>query len=98
MPTEGNQDSKKLKSRELLRYFVSDNDSLEVSYSVLADKKVNFTGIEYSFDLLSNPQFSIPNRPDYTMPTPFVVNDAIVIKKTIDINSLQIKIKDTILE
>jgi hypothetical protein len=36
-----------------------------------------------SFDLLENPQFSIPKRPDSFIPMPFVLTDAIIVKKKI---------------
>jgi hypothetical protein len=36
-----------------------------------------------SFDLLENPQFTIPKRPDSYIPMPFVLNDAIVVKQKI---------------
>ena len=82
--------------KKLLRYYVADNDSLEVSYSIEKDIPVSFTVLEYSFDLLENNQFTINKRPKHTMPKPFVVTDAIVIKNTIDINDLIKSKNDTI--
>ena len=84
------------KSNLLLRYYVSHNDSLEVSYSIMKDSKVNFTVMEYSYDLLNNSQFTINKRPKNSMPKPFVVTDAIVVKKTFAIEDLPKKITDTI--
>jgi uncharacterized membrane protein YdcZ (DUF606 family) len=91
-----NSASQKIKSKELVRFYVSDNDSLEVSYSVAMDKKINFTVIEYSYDLLTHPQFSINKRAENMMPKPFVVTDAIAVKKKIDVNSLKFKVSDTL--
>jgi hypothetical protein len=54
--------------------------------------------VESSFDLLSNSQFTINQRPKNTMPKPFIVTDAIAIQKSISINSLQVKKQDTITE
>ena len=71
-----------------MRYYVADNDSLEVSYTIKKEIPVSFTVLEYSFDLLDNNQFTINKRPKHTMPKPFVITDAIVIKNTIDINTL----------
>ncbi len=34
-----------------------------------------------SFDLLENPLFSVPKRPDALIPMPFILNDAVVVKK-----------------
>ena len=84
------------KSNLLLRYYVSHNDSLEVSYSIMKDSKVNFTVMEYSYDLLNNSQFTINKRPKNSMPKPFIVTDAIVVKKTFAIEDLPKKITDTI--
>ncbi|PCI07210.1 MAG: peptidase M28 [Flavobacteriaceae bacterium] len=83
--------SQKIKSNELVRFYVSDRDSLEVTYTVLKDKKINFTVIEYSYDLLSHPQFSINKRAENMMPKPFVVTDAVAVKKTIEMGILREK-------
>jgi len=66
----------------LLRYYVDGNDSLVVNYTLSEEKPITFTVMEYSFDLLENPNFSIKKRPKNTMPKPFVVTDAVVLKKT----------------
>ena len=86
-------------TKSLIRYTVTDNDSLEVSYSIQKDKKVVFTLMEYSFDLLNHPNFSIAKRSAGMMPKPFVVTDAVALKKTIIIDSLKREVvKDTINE
>ena len=90
-------DSKKIGNKELIKYFVSDNDTLEVAYSIPKDNRVNFIVLEYSFDLLNHAQISITPRPKNMMPKPFVVTDAVVVKKTIYIDSLQIKATDSII-
>ncbi len=89
-------DSQRIKSKELVRYFVSDNDSLEVVFSISKNSKINFTVMEYSYDLLDHPQFSINKRSENMMPKPFIITDAIVVKKNINIDSLSIKVKDSI--
>jgi hypothetical protein len=86
------------RSNKLLRFYVAENDSLEVSYSIKKDAEVSFTVVEYSFDLISNSQFNINQRPKNTMPKPFIVTDAIAIEKSISINSLQVKTQDTTIE
>ncbi|MFT4669724.1 MAG: hypothetical protein ACI9HJ_001298, partial [Ulvibacter sp.] len=80
------------------RFYVAENDSLEVSYTIKKDTEVSFTVVEYSFDLLSNSQFTINQRPKNTMPKPFIVTDAIAIQKSISINSLQVQTQNTITE
>lgn len=80
----------------LINYYVSKNDSLKVDFSVEKDAAVSFKVMEYSFDLMTNPQFEIAKRPDYTMPKPFVITDAIMVKRTFSVDSLRIKAADTI--
>jgi len=92
-----NDDSKKIGSKELIKYYVSDNDTLEVAFSIPKDNRVNFIVLEYSFDLLNHAQFSITPRPKNMMPKPFVVTDAVVVKKTIYIDSLQLKATNSII-
>ncbi len=98
LPLNNNENSasQKIKSKELVRYYVSDKDSLEVTYEVLKNQKVSFTVMEYSYDLLDHPQFTINNRAENMMPKPFVVTDAIIVKKKINIDVLPYKMKDTI--
>jgi len=86
----------KRRSNGLLSYYITDNDSLEVSYSIAPDTPVSFTAIEYSFDLFSNPQFTMSKRPNYTMPKPFVITDAIAITKTFAIDELPKPVLDSI--
>ncbi len=88
--------SQNIRSKELIRYYVSDKDSLEVAYAISKDHPVTFTLIEYSFDLLTHSQFTINKRAENMMPKPFVITDAIVVKKTIYIDSLQLKKNDPV--
>ena len=39
--------------------------------------------IESSFDLMTNPLFQIKPRSEWMMPTPFVLNDAVLIQQKI---------------
>ena len=95
LPLNNNENgaSQKIKSKELVRYYVSDKDSLEVSYEISKDQKVSFTVMEYSYDLLDHPQFKINNRAENMMPKPFVVTDAIIVKKKITIDDLPLEDK-----
>ena len=83
-----NSAAQKIKSKELVRYYVSDQDSLVVSYKIAKNQKVSFTVLEYSYDLLNHPEFTMNKRADYMMPKPFVVTDAIIVKKEINIERL----------
>jgi hypothetical protein len=60
-----------------------DNEPLELKFSISAHQPLNMELMEASFDLMSNPLFSMKQRPKNMMPTPFVLNDAIVIIKDI---------------
>ncbi len=80
----------------LINYFVSNNDSLNMSFTVKKDFPISFKVMEYSFDLMSNANFAIEERMDYMMPKPFVITDAIVVKRTFSVDSLKIKHSDTL--
>jgi len=79
------------KNAALVRYSVSNNDSLKVKFTVEKDIPVSFRVMEYSFDLMTNPLFKIEKRPDYMMPKPFVITEAIAVKRTFSIDSLHLK-------
>lgn len=67
----------------LFSFYVSDNDPLILTFSVPKDQNTEFTLYEASFDLLDNPLFTVPERSDNMIPKPFVLNDAVMVKKTI---------------
>lgn len=67
----------------LLNYYVVNNYPLTMEFSIPATQKLDLELKESSFDLLENPQFSIPKRKDWMMPTPFVLNDAIIVEQKI---------------
>lgn len=80
------------KNSALIRYFVSGGDSLQVNFSAENEVPISFKVMEYSFDLMSNPLFTIPNRPDFMMPKPFVITDAIAVKRTFSVDSLRLQV------
>ena len=69
--------------RKILSYYVVSNKPLELQFSILAKQQLDMELLEASFDLLSNPVFNMKQRPRDMMPTPFVLNDAVVIIKDI---------------
>ncbi|WP_046757873.1 M28 family peptidase [Kordia jejudonensis] len=73
----------RLRSRRLVSYYVSDNEPLTLSFTVKPNEKPEFIIYEASFDLMTNSLFSIPERSKNMMPRPFVLNDAVLVKKTI---------------
>ncbi|QHI37821.1 Aminopeptidase S [Kordia antarctica] len=71
------------RSKRLVTYYVSDNEPLVLSFTAKPTERIEFIIYEASFDLLENPLFSVPARAKNMMPRPFVLNDAVLVKKTI---------------
>ncbi len=74
------------KNNRLFGYHVADDEPLDLIISVPKDQETTFTLYEASFDLLQNNQFTVPKRAKNMIPKPFVLNDAIVVKKSITID------------
>ena len=72
-----------LSNRQILSYYVVDKAPLEIEMKVPEGQRVNLTILEASYDLFDNEWFTVPHRPDGMIPKPFVLNDAIVIKKSV---------------
>ncbi|MDI1254605.1 MAG: M28 family peptidase [Flavobacterium sp.] len=82
--TLGEKTSKYIrKDRKILTYYVVDNAPLEMQFSIEKNTNLEMSLMESSFDLLENPEFSIAHRAAWMMPTPFVLNDAVVLKEKI---------------
>ncbi|MEW7289220.1 M28 family peptidase [Aquimarina sp. 2304DJ70-9] len=82
--------------QHLLTYYVSKNEPLELKMQFHKDSLPKFVFYESSYDLLTNEHFSIPSRSAAMMPKPFLVNDAVVIKKSFALQEYQEKKLDTI--
>ncbi len=65
----------------LLTYYPTRNTPLELELHIQKDEMPEIMLYESSFDLLNNKHFTVPKRPEDMMPKPFVLNDAIVLKK-----------------
>ncbi|MEP0131819.1 MAG: M28 family peptidase [Eudoraea sp.] len=74
---------KNRKGGKLITHFISNNDYTELQLSFPKDEHLELTLYESSNDLLDNPSFTIPERPEATIPMPFVLNDAVLLIKTI---------------
>lgn len=74
------------KHNRLFSYYVSDNEPLELFISVPANQKTTIQLHEATFDLLENNLFTVPKREENMIPKPFVLNDAILTKQSININ------------
>jgi hypothetical protein len=71
------------KGKKILSYYVVGNAPLEMQFSINVSTVLDMELLESSFDLLSNPLFEIIKRENWMMPTPFVLNDAVVIRQKI---------------
>lgn len=74
---------KNRKGNKLITHYVSNNDHTHLQITIPRQSKLELTLYEASNDLLDHPQFSVPQRPEDTIPMPFVLNDAILITKKI---------------
>lgn len=84
------------KNPAMINYVVSEGDSLRVKFTANPNLPLAFKVMEYSFDLMENPLFQMEKRPLYTMPKPFIITDAIAVKRTFSIDSLPNKTLDSI--
>ena len=73
----------KRNGKKILSYYVVDNLPLELEFSIPKGQKLDMQLMESSFDLVSNPLFKIEKRKEWMIPTPFVLNDAVVILQAI---------------
>jgi hypothetical protein len=80
-------------SGKLLSYYVVDNQPLELEFSIPDDQKLGLNLLESSFDLMVNPLFNITKRKNWMIPTPFVLNDAVIICKKIKASLKIIEVK-----
>lgn len=71
------------KGKKILSYYVVGNTPLEMQFSVNSSTVFDMELMESSFDLMTNPLFGIAKRENWMMPTPFVLNDVVVIKQKI---------------
>jgi len=66
---------------KIISYFLAEDvDSLHIRMEVPKNMKPNLMLYDISFDLLENPQFHVKPRSKSMMPTPFVINDAVILK------------------
>jgi hypothetical protein len=68
---------------KLITHYISDNDFTEIELSIPKDEALELKFFEASNDLLTNSLFTVPERPKNSIPMPFVLNDAILVTKTL---------------
>jgi hypothetical protein len=73
----------KRRSNRLMTFYMSDQEPVEMKFTIPADEHPVLSFYEASFDLLTHELFDVPKRTNIMMPKPFVLNDAVVVKKEI---------------
>ena len=73
------------KSNRLFSYYVTDDKYIIMEFIIPANQKTEFTMYSSSNDMMDNPLFDVPKRPAAMIPKPFVLNDAVIVKKTISL-------------
>ncbi|WP_281231401.1 M28 family peptidase [Flavobacterium gelatinilyticum] len=68
---------------KILCYYVVSNEPLEMEFIINKSSIFDMDLIESSFDLMTNPLLNVKPRSDWMMPTPFVLNDAVMIRQKI---------------
>ncbi|MEP2937637.1 MAG: M28 family peptidase [Gilvibacter sp.] len=83
------------RSKFLMSYHISDRDSLEVKMTLANDVVPSFSVLEYSYDLMSHPSFSVAERPADMIPKPFVTQNAILTKMDFDLSEIKLEAVDS---
>ena len=68
---------------KLITHYVSNNTYTDLTLVFPKDEVLELAIYEASNDLLTNSRFSIPARPEDNIPMPFILNDAILVTKTV---------------
>jgi len=68
---------------KILCYYVVGNEPLVMDFYINKSSIFDMDLIESSFDLMTNPLLKVKPRSDWMMPTPFVLNDAVMIQQKI---------------
>ena len=72
-------------SDRLLTYHAANADTLYINFTTKEKTPPVITLYESSYDLLDNPDLNVSKRDKAKMPKPFVLNDAVILKKTIKV-------------
>jgi hypothetical protein len=73
-------------SPRIATYSVVNNEPLELSFKIDHNTKPHIELFEISHDILQNDHLNIPKRKENMIPKPFVINDAVIAKKTVQFN------------
>lgn len=64
-------------------YFTEENEAINLAFTIPKNEKPEIIMYDIAYDIFTNKQIRIVPRPIATFPTPFVINDATIIKKQI---------------
>jgi hypothetical protein len=67
---------------KLVTHYISGDEATELRLTFPKNETLELTFYEASNDLLRHPLFEVPERPDNSIPMPFVLNDAVLTVKT----------------
>ncbi len=70
----------------LLTYYAVNNDTLRLNFKLKSNERPEITFYEASHTLLENPDLNVSPRAEDMIPRPFVLNDAVVIKRRIPLD------------
>ncbi|WP_117883894.1 M28 family peptidase [Aureibaculum luteum] len=72
---------------QVLSYYFANNDAyLSIRFSIPKEQNPSFIIYETSYDLFESMAFDITPRTETMMPMPFIINDAIIVKKQINLD------------
>jgi hypothetical protein len=94
----GNQSRITHVDHHVMRYYVTDHQPLVLDFYINIGSVFSLKLLESSFDLLKHPLLTIKPRDNWMMPTPFVLNDAVIIEQSIKPTALLIPTKTTALD
>ena len=77
-------------SKTIANCYIKKGETLELNITGHKDSIPNIEILDVSFDLLDNKDLNIAKRPSHMIPKGFTVNDATIVKKT-----LNFKVRDT---
>lgn len=72
-------------NNRLFSYYVTDNEPLDMIFTVPINQTTHLQFYEATYDLIGNSLLGVKNRDKNMIPKPFVLNDAIIIKTALDI-------------
>ena len=83
-PYLGNDLERNLRKPNLVAYYKSGDEKVLVELEADAQDDIKIVLYESSHDLLDNPYFKVEPRPATMIPKPFILNDAIIVRKELN--------------